>query len=151
MLDVGVRIELYETVGAAGEPSTGYGGALVSDHHFQLEAAPRVGELVSMTALATSRHRQDAGLVTLEDPRHGPFFAVRQVEHYLAPADPDRASPMVSARPGPVLVFHAELPHPDVLPELVTAYHGDGWAVMAGNDPDRPLRRAWEQVIVAAG
>lgn len=150
MLDVGVRIELYETVAPAGEASTGYVGALVSDDHFRLETVPAVGELVSMSSIATSRHdRHDEGVpspMPLEDPRHMPFLAVRQVEHYLRPADPARTSPAAPST-GSVLVLHAEMPHPSFLPDIVAAYHHDGWGVMLGNDHDSPLHQAWQQAL----
>jgi hypothetical protein len=118
MIDLGVRIEFYETMGPDGV-HTGYLGAVVCDEAFRAVAVPAAGDLFAAVSLRMPKSAQAPEVQFT--PGVGPFLRVHAVEHYPVPVRDGAAPPWWDsfAEPGVTVVLHTTLGWP-----LET----DGWA-----------------------
>ncbi|MFE3269949.1 hypothetical protein [Streptomyces sp. NPDC059215] len=126
MINLGVRVEFYESVGPVGEPSKGYLGALERTEGYRAAAVPQIGTYLMAASL---RVVDRATAHPLPGPERLP---VRSVEHHLVPEREGRIPVWWDSytEPGPVVVVHAALgPTPDdeLLRQMIRQYVADGW------------------------
>ena len=105
MVDLGVRIQLYQTVGADGVHA-GYLGAVVCEEAFRAVAVPAVGDLFAAVSLRMPKSAQAPDVAFT--PGVGPFLRVYAVEHYPVPVRAGAAPPWWDsfAEPGVTVVLH---------------------------------------------
>ncbi|MEU0939821.1 hypothetical protein [Embleya sp. NPDC005971] len=140
MVQLGVRIELYENVGPVDEPSRNYLGALSRDDGHEGATVPAVGDHLSTMTLragtleAVPQLRGDAST----------FLRARRVEHVLRPVrDGKTATWSGWDTPITVLVLHSPYDIPTDpqdttwTADLLRRYAADGWTVDV--DPRSPL------------
>ncbi|WP_225081041.1 hypothetical protein [Streptomyces sp. CoT10] len=126
MINLGVRVEFYESVGQVGEPSKGHLGALERTEGYRAAAVPQVGTYLMAASLRVV-DRQTA------HPLPGPLqLPVRIVEHHLVPEREGKVPVWWDSydEPGPVVVVHVELgssPASELLRQMVRQYVADGW------------------------
>ncbi|OPC76787.1 hypothetical protein B4N89_45770 [Embleya scabrispora] len=136
MVELGIRIELYEHVQGMDVNSEGYLGAILRDDGYQGVTAPSVGDFVALSSVR-------AGEIGEGPTLHGdggPFLRVRHVEHYLRPVrDGATASWSRTNEPVAVLVLHSPVgvdvtPDDPSIAELLRRYAADGWNLNIGSD-----------------
>lgn len=126
MINMGVRIEFYESVGQAGESSKGYLGALERTEGYRAAAVPQIGTYLMAASLRVV-DRETAR------PLPGPLqLPVCSVEHHLVPEREGKAPVWWDSydEPGPVVVVHLALgssPAGGLLRQLIRQYVADGW------------------------
>lgn len=126
MINLGVRIEFYESVGQVGELSKGYLGALERTEGYQAAAVPQIGTYLMAASLRVV-DRETARLLP------GPVqLPVRSVEHHLVPERDGRVPVWWDSydEPGPIVVVHVALgssPADELLRQMVRQYVADGW------------------------
>jgi hypothetical protein len=139
MVNLGVRIEFYESVGRVGEPSRGYLGALERTEGYQAAAVPQVGTYLMAASLRVV-DRETAR------PLPGPVqLPVRSVEHHLVPERDGKVPVWWDSydEAGPVVVVHVALgssPGNELLRQMVRQYVADGWE---GTGPDGSVLREY--------
>ncbi|MET7304987.1 hypothetical protein [Embleya sp. NPDC005575] len=144
MVELGIRIELYEHVTGIGVDSEGYLGAILRDDGYQGVSAPAVGHFVALNSLRAGEIGE--GPAVRGDG--GPFLRVRHVEHHLRPVrDGETASWSRTEEPVTVLVLHSPIgvgatsDDPSIA-ELLRRYAADGWNLNIGSDS--PLYPAYK-------
>ncbi|MEU5510831.1 hypothetical protein [Streptomyces fungicidicus] len=105
MINLGVRILFYKSVGQVGEPSAGYLGALERTEGYRASAVPQIGTYLMAASLRVV-DRETAR------PLPGPMqLPVRSVEHHLVPEREGKVLVWWDSydEPGPVIVVDAAL------------------------------------------
>jgi len=145
MVELGVRIELYERVSGPGVDSEGYLGAILRDDGYEGVSTPAVGDFI---ALGSVRAGEVGEGPMLRGDGAGPFLRVRRVEHHLRSVHDDGAASR-AAEPVAILVLHSPVgvgPFPSddpTIAELLGLYDADGWNLSIGSDsPLYPAYRA---------
>jgi hypothetical protein len=147
MVELGIRIELYERVPGLGEESEGYLGAVLRDDGYEGVSTPAVGDLIALTGLRSGEN----GEAPMVRGDGGPFLRVRHVEHHLRPVrGGETASWSRTREPVAILVLHSPLgvgpvaPDDSSIVELLRGYAADGWTLHVD---DGPLYPAWKAAI----
>ncbi|MFE6808648.1 hypothetical protein ACFVEN_44395 [Streptomyces sp. NPDC057681] len=126
MINLGVRIEFYESVGQMGEQSKGYLGALERTEGYRASAVPQIGTFLMAASL---RVADRATARSLPGPVQLP---VRFVEHHLVPEREGKVPVWWDSyqEPGPTVVVHMALgssPAGEPLRQMIRQYAADGW------------------------
>ncbi|MGW6412190.1 hypothetical protein ACWF95_34055 [Streptomyces vinaceus] len=145
MIELGVRIEFYETVGSAGEPSKGYLGALYRDDGYRMARVPAVGEYIAAAGLRVA-DREAAVLLPFTGP---PLLAVREIHHYPVPVREGKVPSYWAsyAEPSANVILHVQLGRGgEPFRTLVRQFVADDWSYEGGpegSEIETYGREAW--------